>query len=84
LKEALIIAQLMGANCLMVQSYCMYEGRVSATWGAAIYEDCHTVWLGLDDISIEHCNRDANSVAHELAKRLLEPHTCIWIDEPPS
>jgi hypothetical protein len=27
------------------------------------------LWSGFDSISIEHCNREANRVAHELARK---------------
>jgi hypothetical protein len=33
--------------------------------------------------SIEHCNRDANQVAHELAKfSFINRSTCFWANEP--
>jgi hypothetical protein len=36
-------------------------------------------------ISIEHCDLDANQVAHELARVAFSfKHTCIWVDEHPS
>jgi hypothetical protein len=36
-------------------------------------------------ISIEHCNRDMNRVAHNLANLAVQSkHVCIWIDEAPS
>lgn len=60
----------------------MQDEGFSATSAAAIYDDCHTVWLGFDDILIEHCNRNANLVGHELARRVfLTKDTCIWVDE---
>ena len=43
-----------------------------------------TVWKTLS-CSIEHCNRDINVVAHEVARVVMESElNCIWVDEPPS
>jgi hypothetical protein len=34
-------------------------------------------------ISISHCNRDCNSVAHELARQaLLDKSSFVWVDDP--
>ena len=36
-------------------------------------------------ISIEHCSREANKTAHELARRGMQTElNCNWDDEPPS
>jgi len=41
------------------------------------------MWLDFVSISLEHCNREANGVAHELARvALQEKLTCNWVDEP--
>ena len=91
LKEGLLLAQHIGSNRLVIQADCMEvvetmkEGGFSANSVAAIYNECSTVWSGFQENSIEHCSRDANRVAHELARRAM--HTkinCIWDDEPPS
>ena len=63
----------------------MKEGRFSANSAAAIYDKCSTICSGFQEISIEHCSRDANRVADELAKQAMQTKTnCIWDDEPPS
>jgi tRNA(Ser,Leu) C12 N-acetylase TAN1 len=46
----------------------MKDGRFSATSAASLYDECKIIWSGFQEISIEHCNRDANQVAHELEK----------------
>jgi hypothetical protein len=52
---------------------------------AAIYDDCNTIWSGFQDISIEHCSREANQVAHNLARRAGQHRqNCTWVDEPPN
>jgi ribonuclease HI len=91
LKEGLMLAQHIGANRLIIQADClevvetMKDGGNSANSVAAIYDDCSTIWCGFQDISIEHCNREANKVAHELACRAMQiKENCIWDNEPPS
>jgi hypothetical protein len=52
---------------------------------AAIYEDSKILWSGFDNVSIEHCNWEANQVAHKLAKdAFVFGNSCTWVNEPPS
>ena len=75
LKEGLMLAQHIGCNRFIIQTDCMLvvetmnDGGFSATAATAIYDDCIILWSGFDSISIEHCNREANRVAHELARK---------------
>ena len=46
----------------------MKDGGFSATSSAAILDDCRLLTTGFKEIKFEHCNRDANEVAHVLAK----------------
>jgi hypothetical protein len=63
----------------------MNNGGFSATSAAALYDECNIIWGGFQDISIEHCIREVNHVAHNLAKRAMQlKQTCTWVDEPPS
>ena len=77
LKEGLMRAQHIGYNRLIIQSNCMEvvetmkDGGFSGTFAAVVYAECATVWSGFQEISIEHCSRDANQAAHELAKRAM-------------
>jgi len=92
LKEGLMLAQHIGGNRLIVQSDCMEVVEVMKNGGftgnsaAAIYDECVTVWGGgFQEISIQHLNREANQVAHELARQAMIRNTnCIWDDDPPS
>ena len=63
----------------------MGDGRFTANLAAAIYDECITIWLGFQKISIEHCRRETNQVvAHELAKQaIISKIYCIWEDDPP-
>lgn len=66
LKEGLMLAQYIGCNRLIIQSDCMEvveimkDGGFLANSAAAIYDDCNIIWSGFQDISIEHCSREAN------------------------
>lgn len=46
----------------------MQHGGFSAIAGAAIYDECSIMWHGFDSVMIQHCGRDSNCVAHELAR----------------
>ncbi|KAK3151155.1 hypothetical protein QOZ80_3AG0242440 [Eleusine coracana subsp. coracana] len=74
LREGLFLAQLIGSNRFIIQSDCaevvqtMQEGDFSATSAMIIYEECYSIWRDLAGVSIEFCHREANSVAHKLAR----------------
>jgi len=85
------LAQQIGSNHFIVQADCMMvvettkEESFPATSEAPIYDDCYNMWRDFVDVSIEHCHRDANRVAHEIARRcFISRQSCIWVDEPPS
>jgi hypothetical protein len=62
----------------------MKDGGFSANSAAAIYDECNIIWSDFQDISMEHCSRAANQVAHNLARRALQQRqNCIWVDELP-
>ena len=90
LKKGLMLAQRIGCNKIIIQSDCMevvqimQEGGFSANSAAPIYNECNILWSGFQEISIEHCNREANQVAHSLAQRARSlRQNCIWDDDPP-
>jgi ribonuclease HI len=90
LRDGLMLAQQIGVQNFVVQSDCvqvvetMRNGGFSATSSAAIYDDCSILWSGFGNVSIEHCNRGANQVAHELARVAFSSgNSCTWVDEPP-
>jgi ribonuclease HI len=89
-RDGLTLAQQIGVHNFTVQTDCaqvvetMKNGGFSATSSAAIYDDCTTLWSGFGKVSIEHCNREANQVAHELARvSFTSGNSCTWVDEPP-
>jgi ribonuclease HI len=89
-RDGLILAQQIGVQNFMVQTNCvqvvetMKNGGFSATSSVAIYDDCSILWSGFGKVCIEHCNREANQVAHELARvSFTSGSSCTWVDEPP-
>ena len=91
LRDGFVLAQQIGSNRVQIQAGCMdvvdtmLDGGFSATPSAAIYEECNQLRKDFVVISITHCNRDSNSVAHELARQaLLEKSSCVWLDDPRS
>lgn len=89
LKEGLMLAQHAGCNRVIIQSDCMEvidimgDGGFTANLAAAMCDECNTIWLGFQEISIEHCRKEANQVAHELAKLAMISKTyCIWMMIP--
>jgi ribonuclease HI len=90
-REGLTLAQRIGANNFIIQTDCaqvvetMKQGGFSATASAAIYDDCIILRSGFGVVSVEFCNREANHVAHELARVSFSlDSSCTWVDEPPS
>ncbi|EEC72520.1 hypothetical protein OsI_05906 [Oryza sativa Indica Group] len=74
LRDGLALAQHIGAKNVIVQTDCMQvvstmmDGGFSATAAMSVFDDCKLMWDGFGTISIEHCNRNSNQVAHELAR----------------
>ena len=63
----------------------MLGGGFSATASVAIYDECCLLWEDFAAISISRCNRESNSVAHELARQaMVEESSFIWMDDPPA
>ena len=63
----------------------MKDGGFTASASAPILEVCYDLWRDLPLATIEHCDREANQVAHELARQALEEKvSCIWVDSQPT
>lgn len=82
LRDGLLIARQLSCNRIIVQTdclevvNCMRDG-FSATAAAAVFDECQTIWEWFDVISIEHCNREANQVAHGLARNSFMKKTIL-------
>jgi ribonuclease HI len=91
MKEGLILANQMGCSDIIAESdsidiveACSGDMR----WfdeAAAVFADCVDLCTLIGRVKFKHCFREANSVAHELARHGLSTRsTCTWVDEPPS
>jgi hypothetical protein len=58
------------------------------TWwntSSAIYADCVDYAANIGNVHYHFCHREANEVAHELARECFSNKVnCNWVDEPPS
>jgi hypothetical protein len=45
------------------------DGGFTANSAATLYDECIIIWSGFKDITVGHCNREANQAAHNLAIR---------------
>ena len=63
----------------------MRQDGFSGTASAPGYVECNHLSQDFVSIAIEHCNREANKVAHELPRvAITSKSSCTWVDEPPS
>jgi len=61
----------------------MIQDGFSATASAPVYDECNQLWQEFVSIVIEHYNREANRVAHELARvAITSKSSCICVDKP--
>ncbi|KAI5013847.1 hypothetical protein ZWY2020_047339 [Hordeum vulgare] len=89
LKFGLALAQRVGCNRLIISSNnlevidTMKDGGQSAGAAAAIFDDCFHYACDFLTVRFEHCNREANKIAHELASLGKFSLTFDWFEEPP-
>jgi ribonuclease HI len=91
MKVGLQLAQNIGCDRIMAESdsietidACTGDSR---WWNAssAVYADCIDLASSIGSVSFKSCPREANQVAHEIARfSFLNNQTCNWVDEPPS
>lgn len=91
MKEGLKLAVSLGYNRVVAESDCLEVVEACGggnTWwheGAAIFADCVDLVVEIGSVQFTHCLREANGVAHEIAKYSYENHlSCNWIDDFPS
>ena len=88
LRFGLSLAQRAGCNRLVINSdnleviETMNNGGRSAGAAAAIFDDCYFLACDFPTSRFEHCNREANKVAHELARLARFSSTIDWFEEP--
>ncbi|KAI4982641.1 hypothetical protein ZWY2020_023133 [Hordeum vulgare] len=67
-------------NIIVVEALRLNEGYSMVT--APLLDDCRELIREFRKVTIEHCNRESNVVAHELAKWGRVNNPSIWIDAP--
>ena len=88
LKFGLFLAQKAGCNRLVVNSDnmevidIMKNGGHSAGAAAAVFYACYFLACDFPRVKFEHCNREANRVAHEIARLAKFSATRDWFEEP--
>jgi ribonuclease HI len=91
LKKGLSLAHSLGYNDLIAESdsvEVIESCTGEQTWWnecSAIFADIVDITSSFDKVTFKYCPREANKVAHELAKfSFLNNESCNWVDEPPS
>jgi ribonuclease HI len=91
MKNGLLLANILGCNRIHAESDSMETIDACSggdTWwseAAAIFADCVDLTTAIGDVKFQHCPREANKVAHELAKvSFSNTSSCNWDDDPPS
>jgi ribonuclease HI len=89
MKEGLILANEMGCNKILAEFDSTEVIEACADdheWNnesATIYADCVDLVTSIGTVSFMHCLREANMVAHFLAKECFSSGVdCNWVDEP--
>jgi hypothetical protein len=62
----------------------MKNGTVSHGIAAAIFDDCYHLSRQFVKIQFVHVFREANTIAHELARLARGSPQCAWIEDPPN
>jgi ribonuclease HI len=91
MKEGLPYAMSISCNNIIIESdsietieACTGE-EIWWNESAAVFADCVDLASEFDMLEFKYCPREANQVAHEIAKiSFLNKKSCIWVDEPPS
>ncbi|KAM3298621.1 hypothetical protein ACQJBY_040213 [Aegilops geniculata] len=88
LKFVLTLAQRAGCNRIIINSYnlevieTMQDEGQSAGAAAAIFDDCFHYACDFVMTRFEHCYREANKVAHKLARLARFSLTSDYFEEP--
>ena len=56
----------------------------SSLVASAIFDDCYYMSLDFNHVVYDHCNRESNQVAYELARLAKYSPPSIWMDSPPN
>jgi hypothetical protein len=89
MKQGLLLAQMVGCNRIIISSdnsdavKIMQEGGNSSGVAATIFDDCYYLSSEFSRVQFEHSFREANSVAHELARVARGSQPQVWLDHAP-
>jgi ribonuclease HI len=88
MREGLALANTTGSSWILAESMEVIQSCVGQDnwWGdsAAIYADCVDMSVSIGNVSFRHSFREANKVAHVLAREsFCNKLTCNWVEEPP-
>ncbi|XBJ02592.1 hypothetical protein VPH35_021931 [Triticum aestivum] len=56
----------------------------SSSVASAIFDDCYFMSLDFNHVVYDHCNREANQVAHEMVRLAKFSMPGFWMDTAPS
>jgi ribonuclease HI len=91
MREGLKLSSEMGCNNIIMESDSLETIEACSgenTWWnapSAIYADCVDYATNIGNVRYRFCHREANEVAHELARECFcNKVNCNWVDEPPS
>jgi ribonuclease HI len=89
IKQGLILPQMVGCNRIIISSDSndtvkIMQGGNSSGVAAAIFNDCYYLSSEFLRVQFEHSFREANSVAHELARVARGAQTQTWLDHAPN
>jgi ribonuclease HI len=90
MKNGLLLANRMGCNRIQAESDSLEiidacsGGDRWWSEATAVFADCVDLVTTIGDVSFNYCPREANKVAHELARAsFTNANSCNWDDEPP-
>ena len=91
MREGLSLANSVGCSAIIAEYDSMETIEACSgdeIWwndSAAIFADCIDLVSAIGVVTFKHCPREANQVAHELARTsFCNNSTCRWLDDPPS
>jgi ribonuclease HI len=91
MREGLVLVNHYGGTHVIMESDSMETINAcngdEAWWGeeSAIFADCVDLASHIGRVEYGHCHREANEVAHELARAsYADRNSCNWLVEPPS
>lgn len=89
LTQGLILEKTMGCNRIIISSDCMevtsvmQQGGNSHGIAAAVFLDCYHLATENLKFQFENSYREANVVAHKLARTARGSDEQVWLDDPP-